>query len=136
LKVDCFEPEDQRRLLALMANVDFVQAKTRREQTAVACKHLRGHEGRKSFTYDAIARFMGIAHGASIERQFHKPLSSTGELGRPPLLAEEAQSWMIEFVHTRWAEHNAVTYAELLDGLEYDHGITMSGDSLRHIVAA
>jgi hypothetical protein len=27
-----------------------------------------------------------------------------------------------------------VTHAELLDGLEYDHGIIMSGDSLRHIV--
>jgi hypothetical protein len=40
---------------------------------------------------------------------------------------------MIEFVHTRCAEHNPVTYAELLDGLEYDHGIIMSGDSLRHI---
>jgi hypothetical protein len=41
---------------------------------------------------------------------------------------------MIEFVHTRCAEHNPVTYAELLDGLEYDHGIIMSGDSLRQIV--
>jgi hypothetical protein len=77
---------------------------------------------------------MGIAHGASIERQFHKSLSSTGQLGRPPLLPEERQSLMIEFVNTRCAEQNPVTYAELLDGLEYDHGIIMSGDSLRHIV--
>jgi hypothetical protein len=41
---------------------------------------------------------------------------------------------MIEFVHTRCAEHNPVTYAELLDGLKYDHGTILSGDSLRHIV--
>jgi hypothetical protein len=117
-----------------MADLGFAQAKTRREQIAVACKRLRGYDGRKGFTYDAIARFMGIAHGASIERQFHKPPSSTGQLGRQPLLLEEAQSWMIEFVHTRCAEHNAVTCAELVDSLEYDHGIIMSGDSLRHIV--
>jgi hypothetical protein len=134
LKVDCFELEDQRKLLALIADLDFAQAKRRREQIDVACKHLRGYEGRKRFTYDAIARFMGIAHGASIERQLHKTLSSIGQLGRPPLLPEEAQSWMSEFVHTRCAEHNPVTYAELLDGLECDHGIIMSGDSLRHIV--
>jgi hypothetical protein len=77
---------------------------------------------------------MGIAHGASIERQFHKPPSSTGQLGRPPLLPEEAQRWMIGFFYTPCAEDNPVTYAELLDVLEYDHGIIMSGDSLRHIV--
>jgi hypothetical protein len=41
---------------------------------------------------------------------------------------------MIEFVHTRCAEHHPVRYAELLDGLEYDHGIIMSGNTLRHIV--
>jgi hypothetical protein len=117
-----------------MADLDFAQAKTRREQIDVACKHLRGYEGRKRLTYDAIARVMGVAHGASIERQFHKPLSSTGQLGRPPLLPEEAQSWMIEFVHAQCAEHNPVAYAELLDGLEDDHGIIISGDSLRYIV--
>jgi hypothetical protein len=117
-----------------MADLDFAQAKTRREQIDIACKHLRGYEGRKRFTYDAIARFMGIAHGASIESQFHKPPSSTGELGRPQLLPEQAQSWMIEFVDTRCAEHNPVTSAERLDSLEYDHGVLMSGGSLRHIV--
>jgi hypothetical protein len=50
---------------------------------------------------------MGIADGASIERQFHKHLSSTGQLDRSPLLSEEAQSWMIEFVHTRCAVRGA-----------------------------
>jgi hypothetical protein len=75
-----------------------------------------------------------MVHGASIERQFRKPLSSTGQLSRPPLLSEEAQSWMIEFVNTRCAVHNPVTYAKLLDPLEYDHGIIMSGDPLKHIV--
>jgi hypothetical protein len=117
-----------------MADMDFAQAKTRREQIAVACKHLRGYETRKRFTYNAIARFMGVAQKASIESQFHTPLSSIGWPGRSPLLQEEAQSWMIESVDTRCAEHDAVTYAELLDGLKYDHGISMSGDSLRHIV--
>jgi hypothetical protein len=50
------------------------------------------------------------------------------------VLPEDVRNWVTEVVHVRCAEHNPVTYAELLDGLEYDHGIIMSGDSLRHIV--
>jgi hypothetical protein len=41
---------------------------------------------------------------------------------------------MIESVHTRCAEHNPVTYAELLDSLESYDWVILSGNSLRHIV--
>jgi hypothetical protein len=41
---------------------------------------------------------------------------------------------MIEFIYTGCVEHNHVTCAELLNGLEYSHEIILSGHSLRHIV--
>jgi hypothetical protein len=75
-----------------------------------------------------------MTHGVSIESQFHKTLSSIGQPGSPSLLPEEAQSWMIEFVRRRCAEHNPVTYAELLDDLDYHHRIMLSRNSFRHIV--
>jgi hypothetical protein len=117
-----------------MADLYLAQVKTLGEDIAVACKHLRGYEGWKRLTYDAIVRFVGIAHGASIASQFHKRFSSTGQMGRPPLLPEEAQSLMIEHVHTRRTEHDPGTYAELLDSVEHWHGIILSDESLRHIV--
>jgi hypothetical protein len=95
--MDYLEPGDQRRLRARMADLDFAQRKTRREQNAVACKHLRAFEEEKRFTDDATAWLMGLKHEATIESQFCKHVYSTGQPSRSALLSEDAKSWMIEF---------------------------------------
>jgi hypothetical protein len=112
-----------------MADLDFAQAKTRREQIDVACKHHRGYESRKRFTYDAIARFMGIAQGASIERQFHKSLSSTGHLGTPPLLLSiwsfvfHIGSVVVRFsLRSGFAALSGVPFGPLGEAFSFPHG--------------
>jgi hypothetical protein len=41
---------------------------------------------------------------------------------------------MRDLIVQRFEEHNPITYAELLDTLQYAHNVILSGDSLRHIV--
>jgi hypothetical protein len=83
-----------------MTDLDFAQAKTQRGQIVVACKDLGEFQGQNVLTCNAIARFMGIKHRATIENQFHKQLSSTAQPDRPPLLQGGAKSWIIECVDT------------------------------------
>jgi hypothetical protein len=132
--IDCFKQGNKRRLLALMSDSDFAQAKACREQIAIACQHHREFDGEKRFTEDVVARFMRIKSGATIESQTNKPFSSTGQPGRLPLLPGDAQSPMIEFVQTLAAEHNPGKSAELVDDLDDYYQIILSGHSLRHIV--
>jgi hypothetical protein len=77
---------------------------------------------------------MAMEDGATIKSQFDKTLSSTGPPGRPSLLPEAAQNSMIEFVHVRRADDNAVTYAGPLEGLDSCCWIILSGDFLKHIL--
>jgi hypothetical protein len=41
---------------------------------------------------------------------------------------------MRELVQSPFRERQPITYAEILDGLEYHYQVVLSGDSLRHIV--
>jgi hypothetical protein len=133
LNRDGFGISDQPRIAALFADLDFTEAESRREQIAVACKHLREFEGASRFTFDAIGRLFSLK-GPSIEAQWKKSQQAVRGPGRPPLLPPEVQAWMTDLITTRFRERNPITYAELLDTLQYTREITLSGDSLRHIV--
>jgi hypothetical protein len=133
LNRDCFEVSDQPRIDALFADLDFTEAASRREQIAVACKHLCEFEGASRLTFDAIGRLFHLK-GPSIEAQWKRSQKAVRELGRPPLFPPEVQEWTSHLITARFREHNPITYAELLDTLQYTREITLSGDSLRHIV--
>jgi hypothetical protein len=133
LNRDAFAGPDQHRIDALYADLDFVEAANRRDQIAVACKHLREFEGASRFTFDAIGQLFRL-RGAQIEAQWKRSKQQVREVGRPPLLPLEAQAWMRDLIVQRFEEHNPITYAELLDTLQYAHNVILSGDSLRHIV--
>jgi transposase len=77
---------------------------------------------------------MGLARAATIEQQSHGCESVTRLPGRPSLLPEDVLHWVTDFVRERCAQHRPVTYGELLDRLQFNYEIVLSGDSLRHIV--
>jgi hypothetical protein len=63
-------PEEETRLNALCADVDFQEVDTQREQIGIACKHLRAFQNGHRFTFEAIGRFFGGKNAGTIERQF------------------------------------------------------------------
>jgi hypothetical protein len=60
LNRDAFAGPDRHRIDALYADQDFIEAASRRDQIAVACKHLREFEGASRFTFDAIGQLFRL----------------------------------------------------------------------------
>jgi hypothetical protein len=83
LNLNGFSDAEKARLSALMADLDFRQAVDRREQMAIACKHLREFEGDSRFTYDQIGHFFGV-HGQVISAQYAKSQANHGARVVPP----------------------------------------------------
>jgi hypothetical protein len=129
-----FTEAQQRRLRGVLTDLDFIQAQTRREQIAIACKHLRTFEGFDRFTFDAIGRFFGGLKGATIEQQFRLSQQPFREPGRPPILTAEVRQWVTQLINDRFHAHQPITYAEILDLLQYHHSTVLSSESLRHII--
>jgi hypothetical protein len=48
---------EEQRLYTLMADADFRESATRRDQIVIACKHLRRFEERKGMCFQAIGCF-------------------------------------------------------------------------------
>jgi hypothetical protein len=124
---DGFTPDEERRIHALMSDSDFREAQTRRDQIAIACKHLRAFVGNQRFTFQAIGRFLGGLNAAVVEGQLKMSRPQPNESGRPRLLSPEVEEWMLELIVTRFNNRNPVTYAELLDLLQYNHNVAISG---------
>jgi hypothetical protein len=129
-----FSPRKQARLEALVADLDFVDARDRRSQIAVACKHLREFDTYSRFTFREIGRFFGGLKGQIIGAQWAQSRHEAKASGRPPILSPEVRQWMVKLVTRRVQEDRAITYAELLDRLQSSHEIVISGDTLRHVV--
>jgi hypothetical protein len=85
LNHDGFGISDQPRIAALFADLHFTEAESRREQIAIACKHLREFEGSSRFTFDAIGRLFRL-NGPLIEAQWKTSQQAVSWPGLPPLL--------------------------------------------------
>jgi hypothetical protein len=129
-----FSPEEETRLNALWADEDFQEAVTQREQIGIACKHLRAFREGRRFTFEAIGRFFGGFNPGTIERQFKLSREDRKSTGRPALLSEEIKQWMMDLITSRFAERKPITYAEIVDLLQYQHNLIITADSLRHII--
>jgi hypothetical protein len=55
-----FPPVEEQWLHALMADVDFREAATRRDSIVIACKHLRSVENREGMCFQAIGCLFGF----------------------------------------------------------------------------
>jgi hypothetical protein len=117
-----------------MADADFREASTRREQIAVAFKHLRVFHDKSRLNFDEIGRFFGVGGSVIDTQEKRKSHQEARDSGRPSLLPPEVLTWMENLVVTRLNEHRPITYPELLDMLQYAHNIVISGNTLRHIV--
>jgi hypothetical protein len=44
------------------------------------------------------------------------------------------QQWVTQLINDRFFAHQPITYAEILDLLQYNYNIVLSSESLRHIL--
>jgi hypothetical protein len=134
LALGSFAGDEKQRLELLLTDADFNEAPTRREQIAIACKHLRSIDGPPRFSFAAIGRFFGGLNASVIEQQWKKAQTSPQAPGRPHSLTPDVEKWISEVVYERYEARKPITYAELLDLLPYRHSVIISSDTLRHLV--
>jgi hypothetical protein len=132
LDVSSFSPADQAQLEAVGADLDFAQARDRREQIVAACKILRAPESERRFTLTEVGRFLGGISVAVIKPQLAKARERRQAPGRPHILSPDIEGWIESVVRERYEAHTALSYIELPDLLQYHHSIVMSADTLRH----
>jgi hypothetical protein len=134
-QVKSFPKEVRPALRNVLQDLEFVQAGNRREQILAACKSLRPRGCRRRFSYAEIGRFFGRLSGSIISAQYKAGSSPRKASGRPKLLSDETEQWLIEMIYTRFREQKPVTYTELLDAFQYDRSVVISADYLRHFIA-
>jgi hypothetical protein len=71
-----------------MADADFREAATRRDQIVISCKHLRNFDDRERMCFQTIGRFFGV-DGAIISSQARLGEESFRLIGRQSLLSDE-----------------------------------------------
>jgi hypothetical protein len=71
-----------------MDDVNFLAARTFRDQVHVACTHLRAFVDHKRMTFRKIGRFLGDSDAARIAKQYEKSCKDPQMPGRPRLLKE------------------------------------------------
>jgi hypothetical protein len=129
-----WNPEQETRLRALIADTEFREANTRREQIRTAVKHLRRSYDGQRFTLEQIGPFLGGLNAATIKTQNQLSLQAQKMSGRPPLLSDAIIKWMLDLTRSRFESRNPITDAELLDLLQTHHDVSLSADTLRHII--
>jgi hypothetical protein len=128
-----FPIAEKERLEALCADADFLEASTRRDQIAIAEKHLRGFVAGRRMTFEAIGRFFGVSP-AIIQKQMQSAKTPTRLPGRHSVLSNELKLWIADLVHSRTLQRNPITDSELLDLLESQHQVVLCADTLRHVI--
>jgi hypothetical protein len=111
---------EEERLRLLVQDQDFLHATNRREQIAIAGKHLRGFAGGRRITFESIGRFFGV-RPAVIQAQIDPAKSSVGALVRRALLSASTKKWLKNLIRTRFEERKPIIYAQVLDSLQYHH---------------
>jgi hypothetical protein len=133
LNMSKFSLGEKERLEALCADADFMEAPTRRDQIAIAEKHLRSFVGGQRMTFEAIGRFFGVSP-TIILKQMQSAKAPARLPGRQSILSDELKRWIARLVNSRTLERNPITYAELLDLLESQHQVVLCADTLRHAI--
>jgi hypothetical protein len=110
----------------------FMNAPTRRAQIAAACAILRDPEDPLRFTYIAIGVFLDGLNPEVVQSQERKAIRPPRAPSRPRAFSPEFSAWIEGPVAERFQSNNPLTYAELLDVLQYHFSIVISADTLRH----
>jgi hypothetical protein len=131
--MDLFSGEDQARLQTVFEDADFCEAENRREQILAACNILRPTDAQSRFSYARVGTFFGLSGGV-IEGQYKLGRSPRMEPGRPKIFSNEIEQWITDLVHERFHQQKPITFAELLDTLQYQHSVVVSLDYLRHVI--
>jgi hypothetical protein len=84
-------------------------------------------------TFESIGRFFGV-RPAIIQAQIELAKSLVGAPGRPGLLSAAAKEWLENLIRTRFEERKPITYAEVLDSLQYDCQVVLTANTLSHII--
>jgi hypothetical protein len=92
LDLSSFSPAHQAKLEAVRADLDFAQARDRREQVVAACKILCAPESERRFTLTEVGRFLGEISGAVIKQQLAKAREQRQATERPHILLPDIES--------------------------------------------
>jgi hypothetical protein len=128
-----FPAAEKQRLDASWADADFVEAATRRDQIAVAEKHLRSFTAGHPMAFEAIGRFFGVSP-AIIRNQMHPAKTPAKLPGRQSILSHEQRLWIADLLNSRTQLWNPITYSELLNRLESQHQVVLYADPLHDVV--
>jgi hypothetical protein len=127
-----FTDDERTRLVVVTLDEAFMNPPTGRAQIAAAYAVLRDPEGPLRFTYIPIGVFLGGLSPWVVQSQEQKATRPKRSPGRPGALIPEISAWIEGLVAERFQLNNPLTYAELLDVLEYHFSIVSSADTLRH----
>jgi hypothetical protein len=117
----------------LLADADFREGTSWRDQIAIAEKHLRGFMVGKCMTFAESSHvFRGYIYN------YHEIDESGSETPRPPggrsLLPDQVKRWLTDFLHTRMQERKPVTCPELLELFESQYTLSLCADTLFYII--
>ena len=98
---------------------------------------VQSREMRTALTYADIGTVIGCCgqRVGAIHAQYAKWGNEAGMSGRPTLLTEQQISEMTQFVIDRYNNRSPVTVIELVKHISDCHAISLSAESVRHIVA-
>jgi hypothetical protein len=83
-------------------------------------------------TFESISRFFGVGP-AIIQAQIELAKNPVCAPGRPGLLSAAAKEWLENLIRTRFEERKPITYAAVLDSLQYDREVVLTANTRRHI---
>jgi hypothetical protein len=125
--------EDKRlALLSILTHTDFEECPNFRSQIAFVRDALE-QNGRVDITHRELGGVFGCHHH-SIQKQLQKIAGTVKANGRPNLLSPEARQRIVQMVTKAYGWNEPVTIDEILDELETKFNISLSSDTLWHII--
>jgi hypothetical protein len=84
-------------------------------------------------TFESIGRFFGV-RSAIIQAQIELAKSPVGAPGRPGWRSAATKEWLENLTRIRFEERKPITYAEVLDSLQYDRPVVLKADMLHYAI--
>lgn len=134
LSLEQLPTEKKEKFLLVLLDLEFLNAKTFRQQVSIACSILRDDDGSK-MSFEDIGSFFGVS-AACVHKQLKKSKRNIQNVGRPSVLPPEAIDFIQNLIDERFQNKRPITYDMLIDEIQYNFHIEVKLDTMRHICRA